>query len=135
MYMNTDDYIAQAEKPEESTKAEEPAVMPYGTAAHMVHVPVNTHGRDIDWVALQAFLEANAQAFVARSTEEEQPKPQKKLKFRHILSDEELEKELEGLPSWDEVEHPDLSFLTKEDYNYAIRKMARKPMNGIEKWL
>jgi len=53
----------------------------------------------------------------------------------HQLSDDELAKELEGLPSFDEVEHPDLSMLTEDDYKYAIRKMQRRPIKGIRKWL
>lgn len=44
---------------------------------------------------------------------------------KRALTDEELEKELEGLPSWDEVEHPDLSDV---DYTQVQKALSGRVM-------
>lgn len=44
-----------------------------------------------------------------------------------------LAQKLQGLPSWDEVDHESLDNLTPDDYKHFVR--ARKPMKGIEKCL
>lgn len=49
-------------------------------------------------------------------------------------TDAELEKALEGLPSWDEVSHQDTN-ISLDEYKYMIRTRSRKPMKGIGKWL
>lgn len=46
---------------------------------------------------------------------------------------DELDDLLKDLPSYQENHAMDQ--ITKDDYEYAIRKMQRKPMKGIEKWL
>ena len=126
-------YREKAQEPEETTVVGESAAAMYAVE-HVVHVPVNAHGRDIDWTALQTWLALQAQAYVEKEQQSTQPLRHQRPSSRR-LTDEELERELEGLPSWDDVEHPEMSFLTKEDYNNAIRKMARRPIKGIEKWL
>lgn len=52
-----------------------------------------------------------------------------------IISDEELDYKLSGLPSWNDSSRVDLDILTKEDYIFAMRHSSRKAMKGIEKWL
>lgn len=48
------------------------------------------------------------------------------------LSDEELEAELAGFPSLDDME---LKELSREDFHQLARQMSHKPIRGIEKWL
>ena len=48
------------------------------------------------------------------------------------LSDEELEAELAGFPSLDDME---LKELTNEDFHQLAKQMSHKPIRGIEKWL
>ena len=119
------DYQEKAQKPEEGSVVEEPAATVCATE-HVVHVPFDAHGRDVDWAALQTWLAAQAQAFVEQ---EQQLTPQKlKVHMRPgkcALTDEELEKELEGLPSWDEVEHPDLSDV---DYTQVQKALSGRVM-------
>ena len=129
------DYIEKAQEPEVQDMAGE-SIAPECATECVVHVPVNAHGHDIDWNALQTWLAFQAQTFI----EESQRLVSTKQAFHaplisHRLNDEELEKALEGLPSWDEVEHPDLSFLSKADYSKAARHMSRRTIKGIEKWL
>ncbi len=129
------DYIKKAQEPEVQNMAGE-SIAPTCATECVVHVPVNAHGHDIDWNALQTWLAFQAQSFIEEnqrfvSTTQALRVPS----TSHRLNDEELEKALEGLPSWDEVEHPDLSFLTKADYGNAVRHMSHRTIKGIEKWL
>ena len=48
------------------------------------------------------------------------------------LSDEELEAELAGFPSLDDME---LKELTNEDFHQLAKQMFHKPIRGIDKWL
>ncbi|MBQ0073929.1 MAG: hypothetical protein KBT34_07020 [Prevotella sp.] len=54
------------------------------------------------------------------------------LKHKRFLSDEDLEKQIKDLPSFQDVNCAVLE-LSKEDYSRFMR--VRKPMKGIEKWL
>ena len=98
-------------------------------AERVMQVPVYANGKEIDWVALQTWLEASACQFVNRAhfTKEK--------KMKGALTDEELDVLLADLPAWDDVEHPHLAEPTREEYSYAMRKRAHHSIKGIEKWL
>lgn len=51
----------------------------------------------------------------------------------NYMSDNELETVLANCPSYDSVEHDDMSQLTKEDYYHFANR--HKAMKGIEKWM
>lgn len=64
------DYKEKAQEPEQHIVASEPVAAMYAPK-HVVHVPVDAHGRNIDWTALQAWLAMQAQAYVVQTQEED----------------------------------------------------------------
>lgn len=119
----TVNYTEEVQKPEASTKAGEPVADAY--VAEAPHVQMSL---DSVWTMLHT-LDARSKMWLRDRLDQE-------IEATGTLrSDQALEALLTGLPAYDEVEHDDLSRLTREDYQGAIRRMARKPMKGIEKWL
>ena len=59
------------------------------------------------------------------------PKSKYHSKYR-TKTDEELDAELSNYPSWDEIEHPDL---TTVDYKQYKHKKSSRTIKAISKWL
>lgn len=59
-------YIEQAQLPDESMKVSEPVMVTH-TTQRIVHIPVDAHGQDINWSALQTWLAMQAQTYVEQA--------------------------------------------------------------------
>ena len=115
--------------PEQSSMASEPAAMTYAVT------PQQVGGVSYEkvWKMAQKLSQEEKERMARQLLGE--PACRKKVDVRlkgRSLTDEELEKELEGLPSWDEVEHPDLSDV---DYSQVRKALGGRVIKSIEKWL
>lgn len=119
----TVDYMDKVQEPEASMKAGEPVADAYVAEAPNVQMSL-----DSVWMMLHT-LDTRSKMWLRDRLDQEIEATD------DLRSDQALEALLAGLPAYDEVEHDDLSRLTKEDYQGAIRRMSRRPMKGIEKWL
>ncbi len=119
----TVDYMEKVQEPEASMKAGEPVA-----DAYVAEAPNGQMSLDSVWMMLHT-LDTRSKMWLRDRLDQEIEATD------DLRSDQALETLLAGLPAYDEVEHDDLSRLTKEDYQGAIRQMARRPMKGIEKWL
>lgn len=125
--MKKADYIEDAAREEQHGKAAEPAGM--ASATPDIHIPLYSV-----WNMLRSLDTASKLWLIDRLNDDMQAN-QTTSQAHALLSDNELAERLKGLPAWDEVEHPDLSVLSREDYIHASKAHTRKPMKGIEKWL
>ncbi len=125
--MSNVNYIDRIQGEEAKSVAQEPVM-----DAYVAEAPKSQISLDGLWVMLHTLDTDSKRWLMNRLSEDIKPRKTIKVRHRHSLSDAELEAKLSGLPSWDEVQHPDLSNVDFQEVEKALGRVTAK---NVKEWL
>lgn len=125
--MDNVNYIDKVQQEETASRVEEPVMDAYVAEAQKSQISL-----DGLWVMLHTLDVDSKRWLMNRLSEDIKPTKTLKAHHKHTLSDAELEAELSQFPSWEEVQHTDLSDV---DYRKVEKALGGVTIKEPRKWL